>query len=65
VPLTTSGRTDGLEDGLDLLVREEQLPSGTPGGSKADLRLGAFVDGKRVERGGKSFHVIEAQTEFY
>jgi hypothetical protein len=41
-------------DGLDLLVQQEQIPVGTPGGSKADLRRGAFVDGKRHEKGGEA-----------
>jgi hypothetical protein len=42
-----------LDDGLDLLVPEEEYPVGTPGGKKADLRLGAFVDGVKREKNGK------------
>ena len=54
-PLTQSGRTMDLEDGLDLLVRDEDLPTGTPGGRKADLRSGALIDGAPHERGGELF----------
>ena len=43
-----------MTDGLDLLVRQEELPVGTPGGKKADLRRGALVDGMRPEKNGES-----------
>jgi hypothetical protein len=53
-PLTESGRTIGdLEDGLDLLVRDEELPIGTPGGKMDDLKKGKFVDGAKHEKGGE------------
>jgi hypothetical protein len=60
IPLSDSGRwleeghDDHLDDGLDLLVPEEEYPVGTPGGKKADLRIGAFVDGAKREKNGKS-----------
>ena len=53
IPLTASGQTEELEDGLDLLVGHEELPMGTPGGRKEDLRRGALIDGARHERGGE------------
>lgn len=59
-PLSDSGRwleeghDDRLDDGLDLLVPEGEYPVGTPGGKKADLRIGAFVDGAKREKNGKS-----------
>lgn len=42
-----------IDDALDLFVVRDELPMGTPGGSKADLRRGALVDGARHERGGE------------
>ena len=54
IPLTGSGRTQNVDDGLDLLVTPQEFPSGTPGGKKADLRRGAFVDGARHEKAGKT-----------
>jgi hypothetical protein len=52
LPLTDSGRW--LDDGLDLMVPEEEYPVGTPGGKKADLKLGAFVDGVKRDKNGQS-----------
>jgi hypothetical protein len=37
------------------MVSQEELPVGTPGGKKADLRLGAFVDGARREKDGELY----------
>lgn len=51
VPLTTSGRTMELDDGLDILVKDEQLPGGTPGGTKEDLRRGVLMDAKHGKNG--------------
>ena len=42
-----------VDDGLDVLVKDEALPIGTPGGKKADLKRGVFLDGVRPERGGE------------
>jgi hypothetical protein len=53
LPVTDPG--DWLEDGLNVLVPHQELPSGTPGGKKADLKLGAFVDGARREKDGMFF----------
>lgn len=39
------------------MVAREELPVGTPGGKKADLKLGAFVDGARREKDGKLEHI--------
>jgi hypothetical protein len=61
IPLSDSGRwleeghDDHLDDGLDLLVPEEEYPVGTPGGKKADLKIGAFVDGAKREKNGDLF----------
>jgi hypothetical protein len=41
------------EDPLEVFVAQEELPVGTPGGKKADLRRGALVDGAKHERGGE------------
>ena len=59
VPLTESGRTVPVEyeDGLHLLVMDEELPVGTPGGKKADLRRGALIDGAKHDHGGGSHRV--------
>jgi hypothetical protein len=60
IPLSDSdrwleeGHDHTLDDGLDLLVPEEEYPVGTPGGKKADLKLGAFVDGAKREKDGRS-----------
>lgn len=54
IPLTQSGHTAELDDGLELLVSQEDLPIGTPGGTKADLKRGALVDGAKHEKHGQS-----------
>lgn len=41
------------DDAFDLLVGKQKLPSGTPGGKKADLRRGALVDGAKHEKNGQ------------
>ena len=60
IPLAESEQW--LDDGLDLMVAQEELPIGTPGGKKADLKLGAFVDGARREKDGE-LHSITADIE--
>jgi hypothetical protein len=35
------------------MVPEEEYPVGTPGGKKADLRIGAFVDGVKRDKNGE------------
>jgi hypothetical protein len=63
IPLSDSGRwlEEGhdhvLDDGLNLLVPEEEYPVGTPGGKKADLKLGPFVDGAKREKNGRSSNI--------
>ena len=54
-PINESGHTHarGVEDGLDVLVTQQEIPPGTPGGKRSDLRRGAFVDGARHERAGE------------
>lgn len=51
LPLSESGRY--FDDGLDMMVPQEELPVGTPGGKKADLKLGAFVDGVKRNKHGE------------
>jgi hypothetical protein len=36
------------------MVPEEEYPVGTPGGKKADLKLGAFVDVVKRDKNGQS-----------
>lgn len=50
-PLLESNRW--LDDGFNVMVPKEELPVGTPGGKRADLRLGAFVDGAKREKDGE------------
>jgi len=50
------------EDGLDLLVGDQELPTGTPGGKKDDLRKGKFVDGAKHEKGGESLNHIQNRS---
>ena len=54
-PINESGHTHsrGVEDGLDVLVTQQEIPPGTPGGKRSDLRRGAFVDGARHEKAGE------------
>jgi hypothetical protein len=53
-PLTESGRTiEQLDGGLDLLITDQGLPGGTPGGKKADLQNGRLIDGAKHEKGGE------------
>lgn len=54
IPLTQSGHTVELDDGLELLVTQEELPTGTPGGTEADLKHGALIDGAKHEKNGES-----------
>lgn len=42
-----------MNDAFDMLVGLEEIPSGTPGGKKADLRRGALLDGVKHEKNGK------------
>ncbi|WWD16489.1 hypothetical protein CI109_100915 [Kwoniella shandongensis] len=48
--VTGTSRPAEYDDGFDMFVGREELPSGTPGGKKADLRRGAFVDGAKHEK---------------
>ena len=52
-PWSYSVTSVGMKDGLEVMVPREELPCGTPGGKRNDLRRGAFVDGEPNERGGK------------
>ncbi|OCF31681.1 hypothetical protein I316_06686 [Kwoniella heveanensis BCC8398] len=41
--------SDMADDGLGMFVKKQDIPSGTPGGKKEDLKRGAFVDGAKHE----------------
>ncbi|EIW69010.1 hypothetical protein TREMEDRAFT_62726 [Tremella mesenterica DSM 1558] len=43
------------DDGLSIMVPQEELPVGTPGGRTDDLRRGAFIDGAKHEKGAIRF----------
>ena len=53
-----SERPDVCDDGLDLLVAREELPVGTPGGKRADLRRGVLVDGAKHEKDGEFLTIL-------
>lgn len=52
-----------IHDGLEMMVRQEDMPIGTPGGKKEDLRRGAFVDGVKHEHGGGSCYTCVARVQ--
>ncbi|KAK4688192.1 hypothetical protein P7C73_g1919, partial [Tremellales sp. Uapishka_1] len=52
-PMSSTGYS--LDDALRILVANEELPSGTPGGKKEDLQRGVLVDGQRREKGALRF----------
>lgn len=45
-------RHSTVDEALAILHAQEQMPTGTPGGSREDLRRGALIDGARVQPGG-------------